>query len=99
MNRLVHFIARNWSRLRITWRTFWIYPEMITERLVEPDGEIARKPQSTGDDNARNSIAPKNRMVDGPERQIDDVFVSPPSHNPVGEHGRANQGVNDFRLL
>jgi hypothetical protein len=99
MNRLVHLIAWNWSRLRITWRTFWVYPEMVTERLVQSDGKLTRNSQSARDDDARNSITPQNRMIDGPERQVDDVFVNPPRHNPVGKHGGRNEGINDFRLL
>jgi len=99
VNGLVHFVFRYGSRFRRAWRVFWIDPEYGAEQLVQPNANITRKSQPTGNDDARQAVAASDSMVNSSESNIHNVFVKPRRYDPVGEGDLTVERVNDFGAL
>ncbi len=99
MNGLVHFVFRYGSRFRRAWRLLWIDPEYGAEKLAEPNANITRKSQSTGNDDAWHAVAASDSMVNGSESNIHNVFVKPSRYDPVSEGDLTVERVNDFGAL
>lgn len=96
---LVEFVLRYRGRIRFAWRTLLGDSDDVAEQFIKSDARFARKSQSTSDHYARESIAPGNGMIDGPQRNVHDVLVTSGRHNPVSEGELTIERVNDFGAL
>jgi hypothetical protein len=66
---------------------------------VQPDGLVARHPQSGGDDYARGAVSAADSSIHGSERDAYNVVDTNPVNRPVREGHRDVVGVNNFELL
>lgn len=96
---LVHLVSRYGSRFRRAWRAFWFDSENAAERIVKPDSEIARKSQSTSNNNTRNAIIADDGVVNSSKSDVNDALMDSRCHDPVGESDLTTERVNNFGML
>lgn len=93
----------------VRWATRWIrgmasrrgrYTEQVTERAMEPSSESLREAKAGGNDDACHlGVGLPHRVIDRPERDVDDAIVDATRNKPINEQNRDIVRINDFGAL